>query len=104
VGHGHPIYFSGPASKRTRALLFCRETARYYHRLFSATYSLHTPTVMLMMKLRARKAIGLGLCGALLAVLNARAQMPLAAAKPPDGETLLKQQCARPGPPSSPGS
>jgi hypothetical protein len=33
----------------------------------------------------------------LLVVLSARAQMPLAAAKPPDGETLLKQQCARPG-------
>jgi hypothetical protein len=27
------------------AALFCRETARYYHRRFSATYSLRTPTV-----------------------------------------------------------
>jgi hypothetical protein len=43
VGHGHPIYFSGPASQRTLALLFCRKIARYYHRLISATYSLRTP-------------------------------------------------------------
>jgi hypothetical protein len=50
-----------------------------------------------MMKLRARKAIGPGLCGALLVVLSARAQVPLAAARPPDGETLLEQQSARPG-------
>ncbi len=74
--------------------MFCREIARYYHRLFSATYSLRTPTVMHMTKLRARKAIGLGSCGALLVVPMAGAQMPLPAAKPPDGEILFKQQCA----------
>ena len=75
-------------------LLFCRETARYYHRLFSATYSLRTPTVMHMTKLRATRAIGLGFCAALLVVTMAGAQMPLPAAKPPDGTTLFKQQCA----------
>jgi hypothetical protein len=98
-----PIFRNQPA-KAAWPLLFCREIARYYHRLFSATYSLRTPPVMHMMKLRARKAIGLELCGALLVVLSARAQMPLAAAKPPDGETLLKQQCASLGPPTSRGS
>jgi len=35
-----------------RPLLFCRETARYYHRLFPATYSLRTPMVRHMTKLR----------------------------------------------------
>ena len=48
-----------------RPLLFCRETARYYHRLFSATYSLRTSTVKHMTKLRTIWAIGLGFCAAL---------------------------------------
>jgi cytochrome c len=74
--------------------LFCRETARYYHRLFSATYILRTPMVKHMTKLRATRAIGLGFCTALLVVTTAGAQMPLPAAKPPDGTTLFKQQCA----------
>jgi cytochrome c len=74
--------------------LFCRETARYYHRLFSATYSLRTPTVMHMTKLRTIRAIGVGFCTALLVVTMAEAQMPLPAAKPPDGASLFKQQCA----------
>jgi len=39
-------------------------------------------------------AIGLGLCGAILAVTLAAAQIPLPAPKPPDGPTLFKQQCA----------
>ena len=49
---------------------------------------------MHMTKLRAIQAIGLGLCGAMFAVRLAGAQMPLPAAKPPDGATLFKQQCA----------
>jgi cytochrome c len=47
-----------------------------------------------MTKLRTIRAIGLGLCAALLVVTMAGAQMPLPAAKPPDGTTLFKQQCA----------
>jgi cytochrome c len=38
--------------------------------------------------------IGLGFGGALLVAGNAGAQMPLPAAKPADGATLFKQQCA----------
>jgi cytochrome c len=47
-----------------------------------------------MTKLRATRAIGLGFCGVLLVARMAGAQMPLPAAKPPDGPTLFKQQCA----------
>jgi cytochrome c len=47
-----------------------------------------------MTKLRATHAIGLGLCSAMLVVNTAAAQMPLPTAKPPDGATLFKQQCA----------
>jgi cytochrome c len=47
-----------------------------------------------MTKLRAPRGIGLGFCGAVLVVRVAAAQMPLPAAKPPDGATLFKQQCA----------
>ena len=36
----------------------------------------------------------LGFCTALLVAPTAGAQMPLPAAKPPDGTTLFKQQCA----------
>jgi cytochrome c len=39
-------------------------------------------------------AIGLGVCGAVFAGKIAAAQMPLPTAKPPDGATLFKQQCA----------
>jgi cytochrome c len=46
-----------------------------------------------MARLRAIRAIGLGF-GATLVVTGAGAQMPLPAAKPPDGTTLFKQQCA----------
>jgi len=49
---------------------------------------------MHMTKLRATRAIGLGFCSAVLVVQTAGAQMPLPAAKPPDGATLFKQQCA----------
>lgn len=38
--------------------------------------------------------VGLGFCSALLAVQIAAAQMSLPAARPPDGPTLFKQQCA----------
>ena len=51
-----------------------------------------------MTKLRARcvigLAIGLGFCGAMLVASAALAQMPLPEAKPQDGPTLFKQQCA----------
>ena len=47
-----------------------------------------------MTKQRTTRAIGLGFCAALLVVTMAGAQMPLPAAKPPDGSTLFKQQCA----------
>src|SRR5260221_1633374 len=47
-----------------------------------------------MTRLGATRAIGLGFCGALLVVQAAGAQMPLPAAKPPDGAALFKQQCA----------
>jgi cytochrome c len=47
-----------------------------------------------MTKLRATDAIGPGFLGAWLAVNTALAQMPLPAAKPPDGAALFKQQCA----------
>jgi len=49
---------------------------------------------MYMTKLRATRAIGLAFCGAMLVVNAAPAQMPLPEAKPPDGPTLFKQQCA----------
>ncbi len=53
---------------------------------------------MCMTKLRVTLAvtlaIGLGLCGAILAVTLAAAQIPLPAPKPPEGPTLFKQQCA----------
>jgi cytochrome c len=52
------------------------------------------PTVTDMTKLRATRPIGLGFCSAMLIVKTAAAQMPLPAAKPPDGATLFKQQCA----------
>jgi cytochrome c len=47
-----------------------------------------------MTRLRATRAIGLGFCGAFLVAQSAGAQMPLPAAKPPDGAALFKQQCA----------
>jgi cytochrome c len=50
--------------------------------------------VVVMTKLRARHAFGPGFCGATLVAGVAVAQMPLPAAKPPDGPTLFKQQCA----------
>ena len=49
---------------------------------------------MHMTKLRTIRALGLGFCASLLVVTMAGAQMPLPAAKPPDGTTLFKQQCA----------
>ena len=47
-----------------------------------------------MTKLRALRAIGLGFFFAQPVVTIAVAQMPLPSAKPPDGTTLFKQQCA----------
>jgi len=47
-----------------------------------------------MAKLRLVHAILLAFCGAILTLTAAVAQMPLPAAKPPDGATLFKQQCA----------
>ena len=43
----------------------------------------------------AMRAVVLGLCTAMVLVVRvADAQMPLPAAKPPDGAALFKQQCA----------
>jgi cytochrome c len=50
--------------------------------------------VMHMTRLRALQATALGCCGAVLIARMATAQMPLPTAKPPDGPTLFKQQCA----------
>jgi len=47
-----------------------------------------------MTKLRATQLIGLWFCGTMLVATAATAQMPLPEAKPPDGPTLFKQQCA----------
>ena len=47
-----------------------------------------------MAKLRLVHTILLAFCSAILTLTAAAAQMPLPAAKPPDGATLFKQQCA----------
>ena len=47
-----------------------------------------------MRKLRAKLATGAASSSVLLAATMAVAQMSLPAAKPPDGATLFKQQCA----------
>lgn len=47
-----------------------------------------------MERRRRLMAIMLGSCSALLAASSVTAQMALPAAKPPDGVTLFKQQCA----------
>jgi cytochrome c len=47
-----------------------------------------------MTKRRAAWRIGLAFCAAALAVDRAAAQLTPPAAKPPDGATLFKQQCA----------
>jgi cytochrome c len=47
-----------------------------------------------MTKLRETWPIGLGFCSALLVPQISGAQVPLPAAKPTDGATLFKQQCA----------
>jgi cytochrome c len=49
---------------------------------------------MHMKRQRTTRAIGVEICAALLVVTTAGAQMPLPEAKPPDGATLFKQQCA----------
>ena len=49
---------------------------------------------MYMGRLRAIRAIGFGFCAAMLVARAATAQMPIPEAKPPDGPTLFKQQCA----------
>src|SRR5450432_1661184 len=47
-----------------------------------------------MRKQRATLVMGLALCSAISVVDFGSAQMPLPAAKPPDGVALFKQQCA----------
>jgi cytochrome c len=47
-----------------------------------------------MTTLRTLDAIALGLVSSVIVATMANAQMPLPAAKPPDGATLFKQQCA----------
>jgi cytochrome c len=49
---------------------------------------------MHMARLRVIRAIGLGFCAAVLVVKAASAQLPIPEARPPDGPTLFKQQCA----------
>jgi len=49
---------------------------------------------MYMTGLRATRAIGLGFCAAVLVAKAATAQIPIPEARPPDGPTLFKQQCA----------
>jgi cytochrome c len=73
--------------------LFGNEIARYYHRVSVQTYSPQRTTVVRMTTLRAMDAFGPGLLVAVFFVTRAGAQMPLPAAKPPDGATLFKQQC-----------
>ena len=51
-------------------------------------------TVTEMKLRRAAWAIGFGFCGAMFDAGATNAQMPLPAAKPPDGATLFRQQCA----------
>jgi cytochrome c len=51
-------------------------------------------TVTEMKLRRATWAIGLGFCGAMFAAGVTNAQMPLPAAKPPEGAALFRQQCA----------
>jgi cytochrome c len=46
-----------------------------------------------MTRRRELQAIALGCCSAVSFACIAAAQMPLPAAKPPDGPTLFKQQC-----------
>ena len=53
-----------------------------------------TRGIGLAVRLAIRLAIRLGICGAMLVARAATAQMPLPEAKPPDGPTLFKQQCA----------
>jgi cytochrome c len=50
--------------------------------------------IKLPIRLSFRLAILLGFCGAMLVATAATAQIPLPEAKPPDGPTLFKQQCA----------
>jgi cytochrome c len=103
LGHGPTAYAAAGthalrsedwSAAKALPLLFFGETARYYHRQFFATYILCTPMVEHMTMLRTTRAIGLGCCAALLVVTVARAQVALPAAKPPEGTTLFKQQCA----------
>jgi cytochrome c len=49
--------------------------------------------VLSVKKRRVMLVMGLGFCSAISAVCTASAQMPLPAAKPPDGPALFKQQC-----------
>jgi cytochrome c len=94
-GDGGSIVTDFPRTlMRARPHLFCDETAGYYHRDFAATYSACMPRGTSTTMLRNALPIGLGCCAALLAVQLATAQMPLPQAKPPDGITLFKQQCA----------
>jgi cytochrome c len=53
-----------------------------------------TRGIGLAVRLAIRLAIRLGICGTMLVARAATAQMPLPEAKPPDGPTLFKQQCA----------
>jgi cytochrome c len=70
------------------------QTARYYHRLIARTYVRLKVTVMYLRQLCTAFAIAGVSCGAVVVIEAAQAQLPLPAAKPPDGPSLFKQQCA----------
>jgi cytochrome c len=75
-------------------LLLNFKTAGYYHRLIARTYVGHEVTVMDLRKRPKPFVIAAVSCGAVLAFKAAQAQLSLPAAKPPDGSSLFKQQCA----------
>jgi cytochrome c len=70
------------------------QTARYYHRSIARTYVCLRVTVMDLQKRPRASVIVAVSCGAVFAFTAAQAQFPLPAAKPPDGPSLFKQQCA----------
>ena len=70
------------------------QTARYYRGLIAPTYVRLKGAVMYLRKLCRSAAIAGLSCGAVMMVEAAQAQLPLPAAKPPDGPSLFKQQCA----------